>query len=210
MYAKIINGQLILLPQNYITEDGMTIFNFHLADEAIWIEHGFKPVIESSPPDNINRYEAVYVDAGDNIIIESWCLLPPVVQVESIAAMLFVQAAQSGGIDESAILENGALFPIWNENWRGKAGFIVQDEGNFYRSIHDVTNAAQNTKPSENPSMWTRIGNPDEEYPQWFQPIGAHDAYQVGDKVTHNEKRWVSIVNANIWEPGVYGWEEVV
>ena len=52
------------------------------------------------------------------------------------------------------------LFTLWDENWRGKAGDIVQDEGQLYRSIHDVKDAGQNTKPSATPSMWTRIGNP--------------------------------------------------
>lgn len=28
--------------------------------------------------------------------------------------------------------------------------------------------------------MWTRIGNPLEEFPEWVQPIGAHDAYSKG------------------------------
>ena len=89
-----------------------------------------------------------------------------------------------------------------------KAGDIVQDEGQLYRSIHDVKDAGQNTKPSATPSMWTRIGNPLEEFPEWIQPIGAHDAYDQGAKVTHNGKRWVSSAASNVWEPGVYGWEE--
>lgn len=57
--------------------------------------------------------------------------------------------------------------------------------------------------------MWTQIGNPQEEYPEWYQPTGAHDAYSMGDKVSHSDKHWKSIVNNNVWEPGVYGWEEV-
>jgi len=31
----------------------------------------------------------------------------------------------------------------------------------------------------------------------------------TGDKVRHNGKIWVSIADYNVWEPGVYGWEEV-
>ena len=84
----------------------------------------------------------------------------------------------------------------------------MQDEGNLYRSIHDVTNEGQNTKPSATPSMWTRIGNPLDEFPEWVQPIGAHDAYAKGDKASHNGKNWVSTADNNVWEPGVYGWEE--
>lgn len=26
--------------------------------------------------------------------------------------------------------------------------------------------------------------------------------------MTHNEKKWVSDVDSNVWEPGVYGWSE--
>lgn len=49
----------------------------------------------------------------------------------------------------------------------------MQDEGNLYRSIHDVTNEGQNTKPSATPSMWTRIGNPLDEFPSGCSP-SAH------------------------------------
>ncbi len=48
------------------------------------------------------------------------------------------------------------------------------------------------------------------EFPEWSQPLGAHDAYNLGDKVSHNGKKWVSTAANNVWEPGVYGWEEVV
>ena len=32
-------------------------------------------------------------------------------------------------------------------------------------------------------------------------------AYNTGDKVSHNETHWVSTIDANTYEPGVYGWE---
>jgi len=48
-----------------------------------------------------------------------------------------------------------------------------------------------------------------EEWPEWIQPTGAHDAYNIGDKVSHNSKHWINTINANVYEPGVYGWDEV-
>ena len=45
---------------------------------------------------------------------------------------------------------------------------------------------------------------------QWRQPTGAVDAYPEGWEVTHNGKTWVSLTPANVWEPGVSGWREVV
>ena len=44
---------------------------------------------------------------------------------------------------------------------------------------------------------------------EWKQPTGAQDAYSKGDKVSHSSKHWVSDYDANVWEPGVYGWSEV-
>lgn len=125
-----------------------------------------------------------------------------------ISSIVFVKLAEKGELDEAVITDHPKLFIEWDENWTGKAGTIVVCEGGLYRSIHDITTTAQNTKPSETPSMWTRIGNPQDEYPTWYQPTGAHDAYSLGDKVSHNDKHWVSTVNNNVWEPGIYGWEE--
>lgn len=62
-------------------------------------------------------------------------------------------------------------------------------------------------EPPMVPALWKEVSL--EEYPEWKQPTGAQDAYAEGDKVTHNGKKWVSTAANNVWEPGVYGWEEV-
>lgn len=51
-----------------------------------------------------------------------------------------------------------------------------------------------------------------EEYPEYVQPLGSHDAYKVGDKVIFNGKKYVSLIDGNNWSPSVYpqGWKEVV
>lgn len=49
-----------------------------------------------------------------------------------------------------------------------------------------------------------------QEGDKWKQPTGAHDAYPTGWEVEHQGKRWVSLTPANVWEPGVSGWREVV
>lgn len=43
----------------------------------------------------------------------------------------------------------------------------------------------------------------------WHQPQGAHDAYKLGDIVLHNDIRWKSNVDGNVWEPGVSSWSDV-
>ena len=130
-------------------------------------------------------------------------------ELAEISALIFVKMAQDGNLDDITISEHPSLFPTWSPNWLGKAGTILYDEGSLYKSIHDITNTAQNTKPSETPSMWTRISDPTVEFPEWVQPIGSHDAYAKGDKVSHNGTNYISTVDGNVWQPGVYGWEVV-
>lgn len=129
----------------------------------------------------------------------------------ALASLMFVLEAQSedSRLDDETLSEHADVFPIWDEYWRGKRGDIVRDEGKLFRSIHDVNDAGQNRKPSATPSMWTPIGNPGEEWPEWSQPLGGHDAYMSGDKVAYDGKHWISTADNNVWQPGVYGWEEV-
>lgn len=58
----------------------------------------------------------------------------------------------------------------------------------------------------------TEPEEPVDEYPEYKQPTGAHDAYHIGDKITYNGKKYICKMNGCVWAPDVYpaGWEEVV
>lgn len=62
--------------------------------------------------------------------------------------------------------------------------------------------------PADSPSLWVRIDDPAQEWPEWVQPTGGTDAYALGAKVSHNDKHWISDYENNVWEPGVFGWHE--
>lgn len=51
-----------------------------------------------------------------------------------------------------------------------------------------------------------------EEYPEYVQPMGAHDAYKIGDKATYNGKKYICKLDNCVWNPDTYpsGWEEVI
>lgn len=49
-----------------------------------------------------------------------------------------------------------------------------------------------------------------ETYPEWTQPLGAHDAYKTGDRVTFEGKVYESTVDGNVWAPDLYGWKEII
>lgn len=95
------------------------------------------------------------------------------------------------------------------ENWQSGVAYAVGDrrkyEGLLYRCVQAHTSQADWTPPAV-PALWVRTST--EEWPEWIQPTGAHDAYAKDSKVSHNGKHWISDADANIWEPGVYGWSE--
>lgn len=53
---------------------------------------------------------------------------------------------------------------------------------------------------------------PTDEYPEFKEPQGSHDAYNIGDKITYNGKKYVCKINGCVWDPETYpaGWQEVV
>ena len=106
------------------------------------------------------------------------------------------------------------MFPMW-ESTLGKELTQTsidkgldryQYNGKLYQLIQPHTPQSDWT-PDKTPALWKEVSL--EEWPKWKQPAGAHDAYKKDDKVTHNGKTWVSTVDNNVWEPGVYGWTEV-
>lgn len=112
--------------------------------------------------------------------------------------------------DEFA-LQTIDMFPYWrtgltitqDDITNGKHRY--QYNGKLYRCVQAHTTQADWT-PDKTPALWVEVSL--DEFPEWKQPAGAHDAYKKGDKVTHNGKKWSSDVDANVWEPGVYGWSE--
>lgn len=109
-------------------------------------------------------------------------------------------------LDDATALEGVELFPLWKV---GKAYAVderVQYEDLLYKCVQAHTSQSD-WAPSVTPALWTRVSV--EDFPEWIQPTGAQDAYNIGDRVSHLEKHWVSAVDANVWEPSVYGWTEV-
>lgn len=107
-------------------------------------------------------------------------------------------------LDDETALTGVELFPMW-ELVSYSVGDRVQYNGTLYKCIQAHT-AQSDWTPDATPAMWVVVSI--EEWPEWVQPAGAHDAYTKGSKVTHNGKKWISSYDSNVWEPGVYGWEE--
>ena len=96
----------------------------------------------------------------------------------------------------------------WYQQWIPGESLTVGDRRAYDGILYEVIQAhttQDGWEPPNVPALFKRVWT--EEYPEWVQPTGAHDAYAKGAKVSHNGKKWVSTADANVWEPGVYGWE---
>ena len=127
------------------------------------------------------------------------------------AIVLNNQTAQNNLTESIEYLANESdivLYNPWQSGVAYEVGYKVIYLGNLYECIQAHTSQDDWTPPVV-PALWKREGTPGVEFPDWVQPTGAHDAYAKDDKVSHNDKHWISTIDANIWEPGVYGWEEV-
>ena len=113
-------------------------------------------------------------------------------------------AAQS--LPDETALESVCLHPLWKSGVAYAVGFKVQYNGILYRCLTAHTPQGDWT-PGAAPSLWSKVLVEDGDILPWEQPDSTNP-YMKGDKVTHNGKTWVSDVDNNVWEPGVYGWME--
>ena len=107
--------------------------------------------------------------------------------------------------DEDA-LEGIELYPLWKTDTAYQIGDRIRYEDVLYKCVQSHTSQSDWT-PDVTKALWTVVSI--DEFPEWVQPTGAQDAYMAGDKVSHNEKHWVSTMDYNVYEPSVYGWSEV-
>lgn len=111
-------------------------------------------------------------------------------------------------LDDESAAESVELFPIWAADTDYAVGDRCRYEGLLYKCLQAHT-SQETWNPAAAPSLWAKVLNPDPgEIPEWEQPESTNP-YMMGDKVRHNEKIWISVIDNNVWEPGVYGWDEV-
>ncbi len=123
-------------------------------------------------------------------------------------------AVQSAKLPEGQALEVAELYPKWTYPKTYAAdeivGYGVKKEGGT--QLYKVLQAHQSQedwKPDTAPSLYQKIGFTEDGTAIWSQPLAVEDAYKLGDRVSHKGQLWKSTVDNNVWEPGVYGWEEV-
>ena len=124
-------------------------------------------------------------------------------RAEAIAYRNKIETAASTMTDDTALTAI-ELFPAWVVGKAYAVNDRAQYNGTLYKCIQAHTSQSD-WMPSATPALWKTVSV--DEYPEWVQPTGAHDAYNIGDKVTYNGQHYVCTSNANVYAPDVYGWD---
>ena len=197
-------GQFIRIRRNKETTEDQEGGTVYQADEAAFFYDG-RLTAEEAKSDVWWAYGAAYTPKEDKVDP----VAAMVSRVESLtlaASIAFVTMAEAGQIDQVTAGEHADVFAAWEYPVSYKTGAIRSYAGRLYKCLSDHTSQVDWT-PDKAASLWTGISDPADEWPVWSQPVGAHDAYNKGDKVTHKGQHYTSTCDANVWEPGVYGWE---
>lgn len=130
------------------------------------------------------------------------------------AIMRQAEINSESNTDEQA-LEVQVLYPNWEDLGDGTT-LKVGQRVNYLDVLYNVLQEHQKQStwnPVDAPSLFAKVLVIDTTViPEWEQP-NSTNGYMMGDKVTHNGKTYLSLVDNNVWEPGAVGsetvWEEV-
>lgn len=123
---------------------------------------------------------------------------------EFISSLVNLRGAAT---DEQA-LDAPAVYPEWKETVAYAIDERVLYNKILYKVLQEHT-AQPDWTPDVSNSLFAKVLIPDESVvPEWVQPDSTN-SYMIGDKVTHNGQTYICVVDHNVWEPGIYGWDVV-
>lgn len=129
---------------------------------------------------------------------------------EKLANELANQSILDNATDDQAFIMR-YLYPEWSGesiSYKKNDRFMYQDK--FYKVLQNHTSQTD-WIPNTASSLYVEIADPAEEWPEFKQPTGAHDAYVKDAKVTFEGKHYISLIDANVYSPTAYpaGWSLV-
>lgn len=200
-----------------ITKDGATLAMTEAPNYIKQAENGCFVLCPEAEATGIAHNGTVYhllgrpdmAGAEITVMLEETDAGVEIAKAADATGIVFVTMAEAGSVDATTAAEHADLFAPWAVPVAYTVGQIRRyTDGKLYKCVQAHTSQADWT-PDTAASLWTPVSDPAEEWPEWSQPVGAHDAYSKDAKVSHNGKHWISTVDSNVWEPGVHGWTEV-
>lgn len=125
--------------------------------------------------------------------------------LEKTAKVKAAQRTASTALDDATALDAMAIFDEWQTATAYDVGERVRYGDKLYKCVQSHT-AQEGWTPDVTLALWVEVSV--EEYPEWRQPTGAHDAYNKGDKCSYKGEHYICIADGNIYAPDVWGWEK--
>lgn len=128
---------------------------------------------------------------------------------------IFEQVISRGDYDLTAMLQNidryhieGKLTDEDREALYALARQHAAPQYNYDSEIEAILAAIRELQQAQEEGGGTE---PTDEWPEFVQPTGAHDAYGVGAQVTYNGQRYRCKLANCVWSPDAYpdAWELV-
>ena len=128
------------------------------------------------------------------------------------SAMMKLAVKQARQVsDDTEALSLQVLYKQWDKQI-GKTlqvGEYINYNDILYKVLQQHV-AQDSWAPDVSPSLFAKVlvDPTGETILEWQQPDSTNP-YMKGDKVKHNDIIYISDVDNNVWEPGVYGWSVV-
>jgi len=161
----------------------------------------------------------IFIDKPNAINFGDWVisLFPWAPYIEGVENTVIIQEFEDGVLgdivyEQTHIVDEPIDVPVDSLAWKQPT-----HAGNAYSVGDKVTHKGKIWESLISGNVWAPgisgwkqvVDESSGEVADWVQPTGAHDAYELGAIVMHNDKKWQSTVNDNVWEPGVFGWQEI-
>lgn len=216
---QVINGEIkqFSLPKTGTLKNGRTVSGYDLLDITILEEEGWLPLEDIRPLYDVSSeylqpsgYTFLNTKVVKNYEIKRLDELPVGIDEELQAVKMAIKKLIR--VDELSQEELDLMVNLY-EPYVIDTLYLVDDifrwRDNLYKVIQEHT-SQEDWLPSELPALYLKVV-PEGVVPEWVQPTGGHDAYNIGDKVIFEGKVYESTIDSNTWSPTDYpsSWKSV-
>ena len=128
---------------------------------------------------------------------------------QKVGQIATADLVRTDALSDEEIEQLVSLYPKWASGIQVKVADLYQHNDFLYEVIQaHITQ--EDWEPQTVPALW-KSRAPEAVIPDWVQPTGAHDSYNIGDKVLFEGQVYESVIGANTWSPSTYpqGWKAV-
>lgn len=190
-----------------ITDTSLTVIELDENDEFYpfknWSDNRILSYCYKQTENSLSIYPYINTDLIDKFdryaeIMESLALAGQIATKDLIRQDVLTEEQILKLVDVYSYYEVGKSYAV---------GDIFKHEGNLFEVIQAHTSQAD-WLPLTTKALY-KCKTPSLVIPEWIQPTGGHDAYNVGDRVIFNGLMYEGLINNNVWSPVAYpqGWK---